>query len=61
VRGQTICDAVNAGLFPGLHRTYVYCSERHRNMDHFGAMPQMAESRGGIYGYLPTGYRGGIL
>ena len=63
-RGDAMCAAVDAGAAPGLHRHYVYCSERHMNMDHFGMGPQglaMQESRGGMYGYLPTGYRGGIL
>lgn len=58
LQGDSMCEAVDAGVFPGLHRTFVYCSERHRALDHFGMQPEMQESRGGIYGYLPTGYRG---
>jgi len=61
-QGGYLCDAVNAGVFPGLHRTYVYCTERHRAMDHFGMQTWMAEHRnGGVYGYLPTGWQGSML
>ena len=62
--GDRLCEAIDAGMYEGIHRRYIYCSERHMNMDHFGHGPQgvaMQESRGGMYGYLPTGYRGGIL
>ena len=64
LRGDQLCEAIDAGVFPGIHRTYVFCSERHRAMFHFDHGTQglaMLESRGGMYGYLPTGYRGGIL
>lgn len=59
--GDRLCEAIDAGVVPGLHRTYVFCSERHRAMFHFDHGPQgraMLESRGGMYGYLPTGWRG---
>ena len=59
--GAEFCAAVDAGVALGLHRHYVFCSERHKAMFHFDHGPQglaMLESRGGMYGYLPTGYRG---
>lgn len=61
LRGDQLCEAIDAGMWPGIHRTYVFCSERHQAMFHFDHGPQgqaMLESRGGMYGYLPTGYRG---
>jgi hypothetical protein len=63
--GDRLCEAIDAGVVPGLHRTYVFCSERHRNYFYFDHGPQglaMSETNGGhLHGYLPVGYRGGIL
>lgn len=57
------CDAAHA-VDPASHIRFAFCSERHLNYFRFDHGPRgraMLESRGGLFGYLPTGYRGGIL
>lgn len=57
------CDQANA-FDVASHIRFAFCSERHMNMFRFDHGPQgraMLESRGGLFGYLPTGYRGGML
>jgi hypothetical protein len=57
------CDLA-AHFDPASHIRFAFCSERHLNHFRFDHGPEghaMLESRGGLFGYLPTGYRGGIL
>ena len=57
------CEYAHA-IDPASHIRFGFCTERHLNYFRFDHGPQgraMLESRGGLFGYLPTGYRGGIL
>jgi len=57
------CDEANA-FDVASHIRFAFCTERHLNyfrFDHGQRGHAMLESRGGLFGYLPTGYRGGIL
>lgn len=66
LRGDTVCQAIDAGLYPGIHRVYVFCSERHKAMFRYGmgteglALAQGRQS-GEFYGALPTGWKGSML
>jgi len=65
LRGDSLCAAIDAGLIAGLHRTYVFCSERHKTAWLHSTGPRaqaLADSnRGRVYGNLPTGYKGSML
>lgn len=57
------CDVAHR-VDPASHIRFGFCSDRHLNYFRFDHGPQgraMLESRGGLFGFLPTGYRGGIL
>ena len=58
------CDVAQMRIGSETHVDYPFCSERHREM-HIESTGwrahRLVESRGGAYGYLPTGSRGSML